>query len=204
MDRKTHWEHVYTAKQPTEVSWYQPQPVRALELMAETGVGPATRIIDVGGGDSVLVDALIARGLGQVTVLDLSAAALARARARLGADAAQVTWIEADVTQADLPPAAYDLWHDRAVFHFLVAPEDRARYVAAATAAVRPGGTLIVATFALDGPARCSGLDVARYSPAGLAEAFGAAFILRRGFADVHRTPAGQDQRFSYALLSRR
>lgn len=204
MDRTTHWDAVYATRQPTEVSWYQPEPSRSLALLAEAGVGPGRTVIDVGGGDSTLVDALVARGVGPVTVLDLSGAALARARARLGPSAAGVTWIEADVTSAVLPSGAYDAWHDRAVFHFLTAPDDRARYAAIAAAAVRPGGTLIVATFAADGPTRCSGLDVARYGPDDLAREFEGPFALRRSVADVHRTPQGAEQRFTYAVFERR
>jgi SAM-dependent methyltransferase len=203
MDRKAHWEHVYAATQPDEVSWYQPEPTRSLELLAEAGVGPATAIIDVGGGDATLVDALLARGLGRVTVLDLSGAALARARARLGLLASEVEWREADVTRADLPAASYDVWHDRAVFHFLTDARDRRRYVDAAAEALRPGGTLVVATFAADGPTRCSGLEVARYTPEALAAEFGDRFTLVRGFGDVHRTPTGAEQRFTFVVLRR-
>ena len=204
MDRKRHWDGVYTTKQPTEVSWYQAEPVRSLELLAEAGAGPETTIVDVGGGDSTLVDAVLARGLGRMTVLDISGAALARGRARLGERAAEVTWIEADVTRAALPPHAFDVWHDRAVFHFLTEREDRARYAAVAAAAVRPGGTLLVATFAPDGPTRCSGLPVERYDAEGLARELGDAFTLVRGFGDVHRTPSGGEQRFTVAVFRRR
>lgn len=204
MDRKAHWEGVYTTKQSGETSWYQPEPERSLELLREVGIDKGTRIIDVGGGDSTLVDALVAQDLATVTILDLSGAALKRARARLGSRAGSVTWIEADVTTALLPPATYDVWHDRAVFHFLTEPDERARYVRAARDAVRPGGTMIIATFAPDGPAKCSGLDVARYSAEALANEFASAFTMRRGFADVHRTPWGAEQRFTFAILQRR
>lgn len=204
MDRTTHWNDVYATTRPAEVSWYQREPARSLQLLAEAGLGPGSVVLDVGGGDSTLVDALLARNVEHVTVLDLSGAALARARARLGPSAAHVTWLEADVTRVTLPPGAYDVWHDRAVFHFLTEPEDRARYVANATTALRPGGTLIVATFALDGPARCSGLDVARYGPVELAREFSGGFVLRRGVADVHHTPRGTEQRFTYGVFERR
>jgi SAM-dependent methyltransferase len=204
MERRTHWDAVYTTRQSTEVSWYQAEPTRSLELLGEVGAGPATAIIDVGGGDSTLVDAVVARALGRMTVLDISGAALARARARLGERAREVTWIEADVTRAELPAHAFDVWHDRAVFHFLTAAEDRARYAAVAAAAVRPGGALLMATFALDGPTRCSGLEVARYDPDSLARELGDAFTLTRGFADVHRTPGGSEQRFTVAVFRRR
>lgn len=204
MDRKPHWEAVYTTKQTTEVSWYQSVPMRSLELLREAGAGTASALIDVGGGDSTLVDAVLAERLGHLTVLDLSAAALARAQKRLGARADEVTWIEGDVTCVELPAQAFDVWHDRAVFHFLTEPEDRARYVTAAATALRPGGTLLIATFAADGPTRCSGLEAVRYSPEALAREFGGAFAFQRGFADVHRTPSGGAQRFTVAVLQRR
>lgn len=204
MDRRTHWESVYTTRQPTEVSWYQPEPARSLELLRAAGAGPATPIVDIGGGDSTLVDAVLREGLGRMTVLDVSRAALDRARARLGERAGEVTWVEADVVRAELPEDAYDIWHDRAAFHFLTDREDRARYISLAATALRPGGTLIIATFAADGPLRCSGLDVARYSPQELARELGDAFTLVRGFGDVHRTPSGGEQRFTYAVFRRR
>lgn len=203
-DRQAHWEHVYRTRQPTEVSWFQTEPARSLALLAEAGVGPASAIIDVGGGDSTLVDALLARGFRDVTVLDLSASALARARERVGASGQGVAWLQADVTRVGLPAGRFDAWHDRAVFHFLTGPADRARYVAAAHDALRPGGTLVVATFAADGPTRCSGLDVARYDDEALAREFGDGFGLERGAREAHRTPAGVEQRFTYAVLRRR
>jgi SAM-dependent methyltransferase len=203
MDRRAHWERVYTTKQPTDVSWYQPTPVRSLELLQEAGAGPHTSMIDVGGGDSTLVDAVITDRLGAITVLDISSAALARARARVGERAREVTWVEGDVTTVALPPGAFDIWHDRAVFHFLTDAGDRARYAAAAAAALKPGGVLIMATFADDGPLKCSGLEVARYTAASLARTLGDAFRLIRSFNDVHHTPSGGAQRFLYALFTR-
>ncbi|HEY0969712.1 MAG TPA: class I SAM-dependent methyltransferase [Gemmatimonadales bacterium] len=204
MDRRAHWECVYTTKRSDEVSWYQAEPTRSLELLRAAGAGPDTTIVDVGGGDSTLVDAVVAERLGRMTVLDVSAAALARARERLGERENGVTWIEADVTRAELPEGAYDVWHDRAAFHFLTDAEERARYAALAARAVRPGGRLMIATFAADGPTRCSGLEVARYSPEELARELGDAFELERGFGDVHVTPAGKEQRFTVAVLRRR
>ncbi|HEX5818173.1 MAG TPA: class I SAM-dependent methyltransferase [Gemmatimonadales bacterium] len=203
MERKTHWEGVYTSRLTTEVSWYQAEPTRSLELLRAAGAGPDTAVIDIGGGDSTFVDAVLAARLGRVTVLDISGSALARAQARLGARAREVAWIESDVTRAELPAHAFDVWHDRAVFHFLTRAEDRARYVAIAAAALRPGGTLLISTFAPEGPARCSGLEVARYGPVELASEFGAAFALEQSFADVHRTPSGAEQRFTVAVLRR-
>ena len=203
MSRKEHWESVYAVKQSTEVSWYQARPTRALELLRGIGAGPHTSVIDIGGGDSTFVDAVLAEQLGRVTVLDISAGALDRARTRLGERAKDVTWIEADVTEVVLPPAAFDVWHDRAVFHFLVEPREQARYLAAATASVRRGGHLIMATFAPEGPTRCSGLDVMRYGPDDLARRFADGFRLREGFAEEHVTPSGVRQRFTVALLQR-
>ena len=203
MDRKQHWETVYETKQSSDVSWFQLLPARSLELIAATGAGPGSSIIDIGGGDAMLVDALLDLGYKQITVLDVSGAALTRAQRRLGARAADVRWIEDDITAAALPSRAYDVWHDRAVFHFLTDAVDRARYIRMATEAVRVGGTVIIATFARDGPTRCSGMEVARYSPEDIAEAFGDAFALRRGLADMHTTPTGGQQRFSYAVLQR-
>jgi SAM-dependent methyltransferase len=195
---------VYATTRPTEVSWHQPSPTRSLELLRRAQAGPETSIIDIGGGDSTLVDAVLGAQLGRVTVLDISAAALARARERLGPRASEVTWIEGDVTGVELPPQAFDVWHDRAVFHFLTQAEDRARYVASAAAALRPGGTLIIATFAPGGPARCSGLEVSHYRAEEMAREFGDPFLLQEGFVDVHRTPAGTEQPFTYAVLRRR
>jgi SAM-dependent methyltransferase len=202
--RKDHWERVYGTRQSTDVSWYQPVPTRSLALLDDAGVGPATALIDVGGGDSTLVDALLDRGFGALTVLDLSGAALARARERVGARADDITWIEADITRAELPTAGYGVWHDRAVFHFLTETDDRARYVATAAASVKPGGMMILATFALDGPTRCSGLDVARYSTDTLAAEFSEAFVLQRGLSDEHTTPSGTTQRFTIVVMTRR
>lgn len=204
MDRRSHWEHVYETKAPDALSWYQPSPVRSLALLDEIGVTAETRLIDVGGGDSTLVDALLARGLRRITVLDVSAAALERARARLGACADEVTWAQADITTATLPEAAFDVWHDRAVFHFLIAAADRARYVAAMERALRPGGWGVFATFALDGPERCSGLDVVRYAPEELAATLGASFELVRSDREVHGTPWGAEQPFTYVVVRRR
>lgn len=204
MNRKEHWEQVYLTKQPTDVSWYQVRPTLSLELLESLGVGESTRVIDVGGGDSTLVDSLIEREAGRVTVLDISGAALERARARLGARATEVDWVEGDVTRVALPADSVDIWHDRAVFHFLVDESDRRRYVALATRAIRPGGALVLGTFALDGPVRCSGLPVAHYSAELLAAEFGDDFELARSVRDVHRTPSGAEQPFTFVVLRRR
>lgn len=203
MDRHLHWNSVFSTKPSDAVSWFQAKPERSLALIRER-VQPPARIVDVGGGDSTLVDALLAEQLGEITVLDISAAALRRSQERLGAQADVVRWIEADITHATLPTAAFDAWHDRAAFHFLTDPADQARYASLAADAIRPQGTLIIATFAADGPLRCSGLDVARYSADTLSQALGAAFTLDDSFTELHHTPTGAEQRFLFAVFRRR
>lgn len=200
-DRKAHWEHVYSTKAVDAVSWFQEHAVRSLDLIRATGVAPDAAIIDVGGGASRLVDDLLAAGYRNLTVLDLSAAALAAAQQRLGSVAKKVQWIEADVTRAALPAHHFDVWHDRAVFHFLTAPEDRAAYVRAVRDSLRPDGHVIIATFAEDGPTKCSGLPVMRYSPQALLAEFGPTFDLLRHDKEAHRTPSGAIQQFNYCHL---
>ncbi len=203
-DRKSHWERVYERKAPTDLSWYQAHPERSLELIRRTGAGPGTRIIDVGGGDSMLVDVLLDEGMRNIAVLDISRAALDRARERLGSRAAGVDWIEADVTSAQLVPHSYNVWHDRAVFHFLTGAEDRRLYVDAVRASLTAGGHAIIATFADNGPTRCSGLEVARYSPTALRAEFGDGFDLVANTDEVHLTPMGMRQHFTYCLCRKR
>ncbi|MEP6574439.1 MAG: class I SAM-dependent methyltransferase [Gemmatimonadota bacterium] len=204
MNRKAHWEKVYESQASTEVSWYQPIPSRSLDLIARSGVGPAGEFIDIGGGDSTLVDAFLEHDIGHLTVLDISEAALQHAQARLGPRASTVMWMEADVTRVALPANAYDLWHDRAVFHFIVSDADRGRYVEAMRQSLKPRGHLIMATFASDGPTRCSGLEVARYSPEDLMEVLGTDFELIAHAREVHRTPQGREQPFTYCWCRKR
>jgi 2-polyprenyl-3-methyl-5-hydroxy-6-metoxy-1,4-benzoquinol methylase len=204
MDTKLHWERIYHTLAPTELSWYQELPRLSLELIQSTGAPKAAQIIDVGGGTSTLVDELLVEGYQHITVLDLAGTALERARQRLGARAAAVTWVEADITTVELPPHSYDVWHDRAVFHFLTQPDERLRYVETMRHAVRSDGHVIVATFALEGPTRCSGLDVVRYSPANLANEFGADFELVKSARELHRTPPGVEQAFQYCSFRKR
>lgn len=203
VDPKEHWERVYATKQARQVSWYQPRAERSLRLIAQTGAPRGAAITDVGGGASTLVDDLLREGYTSLTVLDVSAAALAAARARLGEQARAVTWLEADVTQVDLPAAAYDIWHDRAVFHFLTEAPHRRAYVATLLRALRPGGHVVIATFAEDGPEKCSGLPVVRFSPAELKAALGDAFTLLQYEREEHHTPGGAAQRFVYCLFRR-
>lgn len=198
MHTKKHWENIYQTKEATQVSWFQQHPELSLQFIERTGIARTAQIIDVGGGASTLVDDLIANGYQNVTVLDISAAALQVARQRLGPKASAVAWLEADVTQAELPEKFYDVWHDRAVFHFLTRAEDRTRYVAAVQRSVKPGGHVIVATFGLEGPTRCSGLEVVRYSADSLHDEFGDDFQLADTMSEAHHTPFGTEQKFTY------
>lgn len=201
--RRDHWERVHRGKGPGERSWFQPRPDTSLALIEQTGCGPGARVIDVGGGTSHLVDELLERGFEDVTVLDVSPAALDEARQRLGTRAAAVRWIDADITGASLP-GRFDVWHDRAVFHFLTAHDERAAYVRLLEQSLAPGGHAIIATFAEDGPTRCSGLPVVRYSPASLGAELGEGFELVDTRRELHRTPAGKPQSFVYCLFRSR
>lgn len=203
MQSKDHWEKVYSTKATDAVSWFQPHADLSLGFIMSAGVGRDASIVDVGGGASTLVDDLLANGFTNVTVLDLSASALAAARKRLGSRASGVRWIEADITKANLPANHYDIWHDRAVFHFLTSPEDRAAYVKAVFRSVKPGGHVIVATFAEDGPVQCSGLPVMRYSADELHDEFGESFQLLDHRKEAHHTPAGTVQQFVYCYCRR-
>lgn len=201
--RETHWNRVFTTKADTDVSWHQAVPEASLRLVRACGIDPAAPVIDVGGGTSALVDHLLRSGHGDVTVLDVSAAALDRVRARLGADARRVRWIVADVT-AFQPDRAYALWHDRAAFHFLTEPGDQAAYARAVAAAVAPGGWVVLATFAPHGPARCSGLEVRRHDAASLGAVLGPGFALVDEEVVDHTTPSGAVQPFTCARFRRR
>lgn len=198
MNRKNHWDNVYASKKPTEVSGYQARLEKSLELIRATGVGHTAEIIDLGGGGPTLVDDLVASGFTNVTILDISSVAIKTAQARLGTHAKKVTWLEADVTQTALPPDHYDVWHDCAVFHFLMGTGDRRRYVSAVEHAVKPGGPVIVATFGPHGPLQCSGLDIARYTPQLLYDEFDGNYELLNSVTEDHVMPAGQYQEFIY------
>lgn len=202
MSRKEHWEAVYSKKKPDEVSWYQAEPTLSLKLIDQAAGRQPASVIDVGGGASLLVDRLLDRPTMKVTVLDLSGGALSAARQRLGAQAARVNWIESDILNVTLPEGAYDIWHDRAVFHFLTAAADRKRYVEQVSRSVKVGGHVLVATFDADGPTKCSGLDVSRYSPEELHAQFGSAFRLLRSEHESHVTPWGAIQKFVYCVCS--
>lgn len=198
MDRKQHWEQIYSTKAADAVSWFQEHANQSLRLIHNTGLGRNAAIIDVGGGASTLVDDLASEGYTDLTVLDLSTAALAVAKRRLGKQADAVHWVEGDVTRADFPIHHFDIWHDRAVFHFLTDAADRHAYVERVMRAVRPGGHVIVATFAEDGPEKCSGLPVMRYRQEALHAEFGDAFLLLEYEKEAHPTPFGTVQQFVY------
>ena len=203
MDREEHWQRVYTTKGEQDTSWFEQVPTVSLRMLDAAGLTPESCVVDIGGGESRLVDVLTARGLDCLAVLDGSVAALARAQMRMGPAGQIPTWIAADVTGAwSLKPM--DIWHDRAVFHFLTTPEDRARYKRHLLDTLKPGGAAIVATFAPDGPEKCSGLPVQRYSPEQLLAELGPRFALCDARTHLHTTPWGSTQSFQYSRLQRR
>ena len=198
MASRSHWERVYTTKAMDAVSWYQPHAELSLQLIQKVTNGRAADVVDVGGGASTLVDDLLDTTESSISVLDISGAALDVARLRLGPRAQRVHWIEGDITTAALQEVSFDVWHDRAVFHFLTDPTARAAYIAQVRRAVRPGGHVIIATFGPDGPLQCSGLPVIRYAPGSLHAEFGGAFELLEHMTEDHLTPAGVVQHFVY------
>jgi SAM-dependent methyltransferase len=201
MDRKTHWQAVYAGKPDDELSWYQADPQPSLDLILAASGGRG-RVIDVGGGSSILVDRLLEARFEKVAVLDISVAAIERSKSRLGERAGQVQWIVADVTHyGDL--GQFDVWHDRAAFHFLTDPAERKRYGRLVRKTLPVGGHLIVGTFAADGPEKCSGLEVCRYDARSLAEELGAGFELLRKLTETHVTPWGKPQAFLYCVFRR-
>lgn len=202
MDRKQHWNHLFLTKAEQDVSWFESLPETSLQLLEAAGMDTDTCVLDVGGGDSRLVDHLAARGMNCLAVLDVSGAALARARSRLGSLAGVPTWLEADVAgEWTLKPM--DIWHDRAVFHFLTSPDDRQRYRLHLLQTLKPGGTAIVATFSLDGPETCSGLPVQRYSPDALSAELGPELAMVQALPHIHTTPWGSPQSFVYCRFRR-
>lgn len=198
MDTKTHWEKIYGTKAPETVSWHRPHLETSLALIERAAPRKSASIIDVGGGEPTLVDDLLARGYQNLTVLDISQTAVDVTKKRLGLAAEQVHWLVADVTDAQLELGAYDVWHDRAVFHFLTVIEQRVAYVRNVAHAVRPGGHVIVSTFGPEGPNKCSGLDVVRYDAESLHNQFGARFRLVESSRELHHTPFGTTQQFLY------
>lgn len=200
-DRRSHWNSVYTTKNEDEVSWFEQNPDLSVELLREAGLATDMAVIDIGGGASRLVDALVGLNLADITVLDLSEAALQTARSRLK-NAGGINWIASDVT-AWVPDRQYDLWHDRAAFHFLTAESDQRAYVATLSRALRPGGRAVIGTFALDGPDKCSGLPVARYDAASLQAVLGKDFKLLFSRRHDHSTPWGSSQKFQFSTFER-
>ena len=201
-NRKDHWERIYSDKQSTEVSWYQQCPSCSLDLIKATGIDAAARIIDIGGGASTLVDYLLDAGYQNISVLDIAHGAIEQAKVRLGDRANKVEWLECDITKFS-PAVAFDLWHDRAVFHFLRNEDDRSSYIHALSNALNPGAHAIIATFNLDGPEKCSGLDVVRYSPETMSVVLGENFQLVEISTEEHKTPGGASQNFVYCRFIR-
>ena len=205
-NRQAHWEGVYSKKKSTELSWYQQHPEHSLELIKAAGVDPSASIIDIGGGASTLVDFLLDAGYQNLSVLDIAHGAIEQAKSRLGRSkiewADKVEWLEQDITRF-IVEKSFDVWHDRAVFHFLTDADDRLRYVEVMSRALKPGGHAIVATFNLDGPEKCSGLDVVRYSPEMMSAIFGEGFQLVETRSEKHETPGGASQSFVYCRFIR-
>ena len=198
MSSQSHWERIYTEKPPEAVSWYRPHLERSLNLIEQFAPGKSAAIIDVGGGESTLVDDLLARGYKNITVLDVSQAAIDACRKRLGPASDRISWLVADITRVELAASAYDVWHDRAVFHFLTAETDRVAYVRQVARAIRRGGHVIVSTFGPEGPMKCSGLNVVRYDAESLHQEFGGHFQLLDSSQELHRTPSGTVQQCLY------
>jgi SAM-dependent methyltransferase len=200
MDARSHWETVYTTKAPETVSWYRPHLEKSLETIKKIAPDHFVSVIDVGGGESTLVDDLLALGYQNVTVLDVSPTAIDVTKRRLGQTVDCVRWVVGDITSVELPSNAYDVWHDRAVFHFLTTMEQRAAYVRQVARAVKPGGYVLVSTFGPEGPTKCSGLEVVRYDAESLHAQFGVRFRLLESLKEMHSTPLGTTQQFLYCL----
>jgi SAM-dependent methyltransferase len=200
--RKTHWNRIYEKNSPQEVGWYQEHPEMSLKLIAATGVVVDGSIIDVGGGTSKLSGILLDRGYKDLTVLDISRSSIERAKVQFGPKNMHITWIEADVTTFNFTKK-FDIWHDRAVFHFLTEPLDRERYVSSVSNALKPGGYLIISSFGLEGPRKCSGLKIVRYSPETLSNEFGDGFELLETMDEIHTTPYQIQQQFIYCRFKK-
>jgi 2-polyprenyl-3-methyl-5-hydroxy-6-metoxy-1,4-benzoquinol methylase len=200
MDKQLHWETVYKTKAPDAVSWYREHLDTSIELIRQASSSSSVNVIDVGGGESTLVDDLLRLGYSNISILDISAKALEVAQERLGSSAGDVQWIAADITEVELPSKKYDIWHDRAVFHFLIEPAQREAYVRQVAKSVKTGGTVIVATFGPDGPDSCSGLPTVKYDSDSLHGEFGASFKLVASLTEQHKTPFGTTQQFLYCF----
>ena len=200
MNKREHWENVYLTKGRDEMSWSREHLDTSLEMISKTGIANDAAVIDIGGGNSTLVDDLIGLGFDDLTVLDISKTAIQTSRDRLGTAATKVEWIEADVTDVEFPADRFDLWHDRAVFHFLTDSEDRRKYIELVRGSMKPDGNVIIASFSLDGPMKCSGLDVVRYSSDSMLAEF-EGFRLIDSVRETHKTPFGTIQDFIYSHL---
>jgi SAM-dependent methyltransferase len=201
MNTQEHWDQIYRTNAPDQVSWYSPHLRASLELIERASVSRTAAIVDIGGGESTLVDDLLARGYQDITVLDLSQAAIDANKERLGSKAERIHWLAADITKIELKVSSLDVWHDRAVFHFLTASNERAAYVRQVAKALRPGGHIIIGTFGPEGPVRCSGLDVVRYDAASLHDEFGKRFRLVESTKQLHHTPFGNNPAVPLLLL---
>jgi 2-polyprenyl-3-methyl-5-hydroxy-6-metoxy-1,4-benzoquinol methylase len=202
MNAQAHWDQVYNSKAPDEVSWFRPHLDSSLALIERVARDRSSSIVDVGGGESTLVDDLIARGYANITVLDVSETAIKHTKRRLGKDGHDVSWLVGDITSAELPPRCYDVWHDRAVFHFLTEPWQRLAYVRQVASAVILGGHVVIGTFGPQGPDKCSGLDVMRYDADSLHAEFGPRFRLIESSQELHQTPLGATQQFLYCYCT--
>lgn len=200
MSSNNHWNEVYSKKSEAELSWHQDDPSVSVDLIKMAGLTTTSAVIDIGGGTSRLIERMLDLGVSDLTVLDLSEAAISTARHRLGERETSVKWIVEDINRWE-PTQTYDVWHDRAVFHFLVKPKDRIAYIQRLSRSVVQGGHAIIATFAPEGPEKCSGLPVARYSPASLDQTLGANFSLLTHRFYLHHTPWGNQQSFQYSLF---
>lgn len=198
MNRLEHWQSIHSTRPADQASWFAPHLDLSLNLIDRIALPSAAALIDIGSGQSTLPDDLLARGYSNLTLLDISPAALEAVRTRLAKSASRLRFLAADITTASLPPAHFDIWHDRAVFHFLTAPEDRAAYLRRLTQSLKPDGHLILATFGPQGPTRCSGLDALRYDPTSLHREIGSRFRLVESFTHLHQTPSGSTQQFLY------
>lgn len=201
-NQKQHWDSIYKKNKPDELSWYQDYPQLSLKLIGKTGVGLDAEIIDIGGGTSKLIGILVDQGFRKLTVLDISSESIEKAKSQFGDKSKQITWIEEDITSFN-PPHSFDIWHDRAVFHFLTNINDRKKYIESVIRAVNSGGHMIISTFGLEGPPKCSGIKVVRYSAESLSEEFGNNFRLVESFSEVHDTPSKVQQNFIYCRFKK-
>jgi ubiquinone/menaquinone biosynthesis C-methylase UbiE len=202
--RKSHWENIYAMKEASQVSWYAPRLELSLQFIKQTGIDTEGQIIDVGGGASTLVDDLLEQGYENISILDIASTAMKVSQARLGSKANEVRWIQGDVTRIELPQNFFDVWHDRAVFHFLTDTQDRQRYLDLVKFSLKPGAHFIIATFAQDGPDQCSGLEVVRYSVDSLTVELGEDFELIKSLSEIHTTPLHAEQKFLYCHFNKR